>query len=106
MGIRFSQWVAPSIVLHSTLTSALVVPRAAYSGYNEPYGTGNIHPTTIAASSSMASQTSSLGTSCATSGTITITLSGSSIVPPASIIGTYPVVSGPTITGENKADSS
>ncbi|KAI4944467.1 hypothetical protein J4E86_009526 [Alternaria arbusti] len=91
MGIRFSQWVAPSIVLHSTLTSALVVPRAAYSGNGEPYGTGHIHPTTIAASSSMASQASSLG---------------SSIVPPASIIGTYPVVSGPTITGWPSAASS
>lgn len=104
MGIRFSKWVALSIVLHSTLTSALVVPRAAYSGYGQPYGTGNTHPNTTAASSSTASQASTLGTSCVTPGTITVTLSGSSIVPLASITGTYPIASGPTTYGENEAN--
>jgi hypothetical protein len=99
MGIWFSKCVLLSIVLSSTLTSALVVPRDAYSGYSPPYGTGNIHSTP---SSAPGYQTSSLGTSCVAAATITVTVSGSSIVPPASIYSSYSIKSGSTIYGQKR----
>ncbi|KAL1801047.1 hypothetical protein ACET3X_001389 [Alternaria dauci] len=114
MGYYFSKTALLAVVLTSTLTSALVVPRGhrhmlpplyAYWGSNQHHypsrsqGTGYPHPTITDSSSAIGLGTPR--TSCATSSTANITLPGSNIVPIASQTGSgyYPTSDDNTIYG-------
>jgi hypothetical protein len=117
MALYLSKTTLFSILITSSFTSARVVPRGArpviptsdeFDGSGQHYypsgyqGTEYPHLTTITNLSSMAPETSSLSTSCNTLSTVTVTLSGSSIVPLASETGNYPTTTGSTIYGQEK----